>query len=414
MMMALRRDDRLAADRRTLREMLSLPTAPFAEHLVIDYLERFCADRGLQVTADSAGNRLVHLRIGGRRMRRPVCLTAHLDHPGFVADRMIRKNRLRAFWRGGVPPEYFVGGGVRFFVEDRWVKGRIESIKVVESAGQRRVNAAAVVVPTPVTTGSVGMWDLPDPVIRGSRIYARGCDDIAGAAAMLCAIDRLVRERRPAEACFLFTRAEEVGFIGAIAAARNGTIPARCYVVSMETSSRRPNARPGDGPILRVGDKASTFTSAATAHCQRVAEELGETNPSFRYQRRLMDGGTCESSAFCALGLEAAGVCVALGNYHNVDSKRKRIAPEYIDLNDFDNMVHWFTALARTRREYTGRDEALLARLQALERMYRGLLRSPPLSSFNPITPRPIASKRKRSDHPGFPRKKRISRTSEG
>ena len=362
-----------------LHDMLSIPTAPFAEHRVIDYIQRFCERRpgapGLPVTRDQAGNLLVRVRLRKRVVKRPVCLTAHLDHPGFVADRMVSKGRLRAFWRGGVPKEYFVGSGVRFDVNDVWVRGRVRSVRTVLREGLQRVETAVIEVPRAVPPGSIGMWDFPDPTVRGSRIYARGCDDLAGAAAMLCAIDELVRRGASCDAYFLFTRAEEVGFVGAIAAARARTIPTKCLVVSMETSSERPNAKMGDGPILRVGDRTSTFTPSATAYCHRIAREIAREDKRFLYQRKLMDGGTCESSAFCALGYEATGLCVALGNYHNVDAKRKKLGPEYIDLNDFDSVVKWFVELARAPHPYTSRDDALHAQLDGLEKRYKILLR---------------------------------------
>ncbi len=364
-----------SADRRILDEMLSIPTAPFAEHMVIDYVVQFCAGRkNLALQHDTAGNILVRVRRGQRRVARPPCITAHLDHPGFVADRMTSKGRLRALWRGGVPPEYFVGAGVRFWVDRGWIKGRVCSVKTSVHSRRKRVDTAAIDVPREVPPGSIGMWDLPEPKVRGTRIYARGCDDMAGVAAILCCIDKLVRARYACDVCFLFTRAEEVGFIGAIAAARAGTIPKKCYVVAMETSSELPHARMGDGPILRVGDRATTFTSPATTHCREVADDLARGDKSFKYQRKLMDGGMCESSAFCTLGYEATGLCLALGNYHNVDVKRKRLGPEYIDLNDFDNCVKWFVALARTSRRYTGREDSLRERINKLGRTYDPLL----------------------------------------
>jgi endoglucanase len=154
------------------------------------------------------------------------------------------------------------------------------------------------------------------------------------------------------------------------------TIPRKCFVVAMETSAERPHARMGDGPILRVGDRASTFTPEATAYCHRIARDLAVAHRAFRYQRKLMDGGTCESSAFCALGYEATGLCLALGNYHNVDAARRKLGPEYIDVGDFDNVVTWFVELARAPRRYNGRDDALLMRLRELERSYKTLLRA--------------------------------------
>jgi len=275
-----------------------------------------------------------------------------------------------------VPKEYFVGSAVRFDVDGEWVKGRVASIKIRRADGTGRVDTVVVDVPRPVPQGSIGMWDFPDPAVRGRRIFARGCDDLAGAAAMLCAIDELCRDRGNCDAYFLFTRAEEVGFVGAIAAAKSQTIPKKCFVVAMETSSERPFAKMGDGPILRVGDKASTFTHAATAYCHRIARELALADRGFQFQRKLMDGGTCESSAYCTLGYEATGLCVALGNYHNVDAKRKRLGPEYINLDDFENVIKWFVALARAPRPYTGRDATLDEQMQNLEKRYKELLRS--------------------------------------
>ena len=363
--------------RQILKQLLSLPTAPFAEHFVIDYLERFCARRkNITLKRDEAGNVLVRVRQGNRKVAHPVCITAHLDHPGFVADRMLSKNRLRAFWRGGVPPEYFVGSSVRFHIDGRWSRGMVQSIKTMVRNGQRRVDTANITVSQPIPTGAIGMWDFPDPRVRGTRIYARGCDDLAGAAAMLACIDRLVRRRIRCDAYFLFTRAEEVGFIGAIAAARRKTIPQQCFVVAMETSSELPNAKMGNGPILRVGDRASAFTPEATAYCHRIARELAQADKQFHYQRKLMDGGTCESSAYCTLGYDATGLCIALGNYHNVNRRRKKLGPEYIDLNDYDNVVKWFVELARTPHPYTGRDDSLQKQLRELERTYKPLLRS--------------------------------------
>jgi endoglucanase len=348
--------------------------------MVLAHVERFCkARKGVTVSRDQVGNLLVRVRVGARKKSRPVCITAHLDHPGFVADRMIDSAHVRAFWRGGVPKEYFVGASLRFAVEQaggsyRWVKGRVVSIKTKMLDGVDRVHTADIAVRERIPSGTIGMWDIPDPVVKGSCIHARACDDLAGASAMLCAIDQLSRDGNPCDAYFLFTRAEEVGFIGAIAAARSGTIPKKCFVVAMETSSERPFAKIGDGPILRVGDKASSFTHAVTALCNAIAKELAAADKGFVYQRKLMDGGTCESSAYCTLGYEATGLCVALGNYHNVDAKRKKLGPEFVDLEDLAGVVRWFVALARTRRPYTGRDEALAEQMDRLEKRWGRLL----------------------------------------
>ena len=361
---------------KTLREMLSIPTAPFAEHMVIDYVKRFCAARkNVTLAADASGNLLARVRVGRRRVSRPPCFTAHLDHPGFVAEEMKGKGRLGAQWRGGVPPKYFKGSAVRFWVTDRWVKGRIRSTRTVRDIDRLRVDTVVLDVAESIPAGAIGMWDFPGPKFKGNRVYARGCDDIAGAASLLSSLDELARGGASCDAYFLFTRAEEVGFVGAIAAAKARTVPEACFLVCMETSSERIHAKMGDGPILRVGDKASVFTPAVTAHCELVAKQLAESDKSFRYQRKLMDGGTCESSAFCTLGYDATGLCIALGNYHNVDARRGKLGPEYVDLRDYVSVVKWFTGIARTGVKFIGRDDSLRKRLDQIERTYRTLLR---------------------------------------
>ncbi len=364
-------------NRTILSKMLSIPTAPFAEHRVIEYIKAFCKRRaGVTLKQDQVGNLLVHVRYRNRKVARPVCITAHLDHPGFIAETMISKTRLRAHWRGGVPQQYFVGSKVRFYEGDRVIKGIVHATKSTTQNGKKRVESATINVKESVSAGAIGMWDFPDVAIRGSKIYARDCDDIAGASAMLCAIDELARKKSACDAYFLFTRAEEVGFIGAIAACRLKTIPKKCFVVAMETSSELPNAQMGDGPILRVGDRTSTFTPAATSHCFRIARELARDDSTFQYQRKLMDGGTCESSAYCSLGYEATGLCIALGNYHNVNVKRGKLGPEYVHLKDFDNVVKWFVSLAQAPYPYTGSDQQLSKQINELEKTYKKLLRA--------------------------------------
>ena len=366
-----------ANHRRILTDVLSLPTAPFAEHAVSDHVRKFCTRRAaLSLTEDRAGNLLVRYRRGRGTVKHPVCLTAHLDHPGFVAERMTSPTTLHARWRGGVRRNYFVGTGVRFRVDGRWVRGVVKSVRVHRRGGDARVETARVTVRSPVPEGAVGMWDLSGPRIGRRFICAGGCDDLAGVAGMLCCIDALCRRRSPGEGFFLFTRAEEVGFIGALAACRLRTIPARCIVVAVETSSELPSARIGDGPVLRVGDRLSIFTPSATAFCRTVADALAKRDKAFAYQRKLMDGGTCESSAYCDFGHRATGVCLALGNYHNMDLRRRRIALEYVSTRDFENLVKWFIALVRCGKPYADHDADFRARLRALEEEFAGVLKA--------------------------------------
>jgi len=90
-----------------------------------------------------------------------------------------------------------------------------------------------------------------------------------------------------------------------------------------------------------------------------VAKELAKRKGGFKWQRKLMDGGSTETLAYLEYGHESIGMCLALGNYHNMDRKRKRIGAEHIDLNDFEGLVHWFVALAKNRRPSLDHDPAI-------------------------------------------------------
>lgn len=368
-----------AKEKRLLLDMLSLPTAPFAEkHVIAFILDRLPRSRFLHVEQDDVGNLLIRYKRGTRSVARPVAFNAHVDHPGFVAIENATKGRLTARWFGGVEPVYFKNAKVRFYENGRWVRGRIESFLLEDAPDEGRpdrVETVRVSVSGAVSEKAVGMWDLPEPRITGNRVTARGCDDIAGCAAMLAALDRLIAGRKTGEAWFLFTRAEEVGFVGAIAACKTGLLPKRCAVVAVECSSQRINARLGDGPILRVGDLTSIFSPDLTHHCKRIADDLAKKTPAFAYQRKLMDGGTCESTVFCEYGYKATGLCIALGNYHNRDTAREKIAPEFVNLQDWTKMVRWFNALIDRADEFRGRRTGLRSRLEAIHRRRRFLLR---------------------------------------
>lgn len=364
---------------KSLRQLLTLPTAPFAEGAVLDYLQRACERLpGVRVTADRHGNLVVRYQ---RRVKRtaPLVFTAHTDHPGFVAQRMIDGRTLLAAFRGWVEPEYFRRERVRFWSSGAWTLGRVSNITktapVYGMIGRTgRPEEVEISVKRPIEAGAPGMWDLTDPLLRGGLLHARGCDDIAGAAALLAMLERLSKRDAAADVIVLFTRAEEVGFVGAIAAARDGTIPKRSPVIAIETSKALPNARQGEGPILRVGDKSSVFTPTLTAFCDRVAKDLAARRKGFKYQRRLMDGGTCESTAYLAYGYAATGICVALGNYHNMNVDRQRIAAETIDIDDWRWMVDWFEALALAKGDWREGDAGLRSTMDARFETYRELL----------------------------------------
>jgi hypothetical protein len=165
----------------------------------------------------------------------------------------------------------------------------------------------------------------------------------------------------------LLTRAEEVGFIGAIAACKSGIIPKLSRLVTLENSRSFAESPIGGGPIVRVGDRTSSFDPDLTYQISKIAEALGQEDPLFKWQRKLMPGGTCEASAFQCYGYRAACICLPLGNYHNMGglddsappagkvanapsrrgANRPRVKAETISMKDFEGLVQLLVQVGR-------------------------------------------------------------------
>jgi endoglucanase len=180
------------------------------------------------------------------------------------------------------------------------------------------------------------MWAFPGFSIVDGRITGRVCDDLLGAAAALAALVE-VAGRRPAGVAVwgIFTRAEEIGFLGALEAIRLGTVPHEADVLSLECSKALSDAPQGGGVIVRVGDRMSIFDPGLTAALTTAASDLAAADDGFRFQRKLMDGGACEATAFCAAGYRASGLALPLGGYHNASDGDPGIVAETVAVGDY-------------------------------------------------------------------------------
>lgn len=114
----------------------------------------------------------------------------------------------------------------------------------------------------------------------------------------------------------------------------------------IETSREWPHARRGDGVVVRVGDVGAVFDPRVTRFMMHAAETVARHDRAFKVQRKLMDGGTCESSVYQAFGHATGAVCIPLGNYHNRNFARGRIAAERISIPDLVSMTQLFVGMA--------------------------------------------------------------------
>jgi putative aminopeptidase FrvX len=328
---------------RWLIELTNLPTTSGREHNVVEWVRKWAARRPeVQVSTDAGGNLLLTLE--GRKRRAPVIAAAHMDHPGFVV-RSVDGRRARARFMGGVMAPYFAGAAVEFHTNDGVTNAVALSAPGSDDLVVLDLGRGAKPVP-----GDIGRWRFRAGAlgIKGDLLAAPACDDLAGVASALVALDKARKIRDMAHFGVLLTRAEEEGFIGAIAACKLGTIPKGARLLSIETSRSFPDSPIGAGPIVRVGDLSSIFDHELTNAVTEVVRSRKVT-----HQRKLMAGGSCEATAFGAYGYRATGLCLALGNYHNmadIDGARAGgpavVAPEVISLADFDGLTALMLAVA--------------------------------------------------------------------
>jgi putative aminopeptidase FrvX len=319
------------AAERWLAELTNLPTAPGVEDRVVDWVERWAGRRDdLKLTRDSGGNLFITQK--GRKRQAPVLAVAHMDHPAFVVT-----DEAGSFeFRGGVNADYFDGAPIDVVSRLNGPTG-----KVVSYDPETRHGTASFL--GEVVPGDIAMWRFRAQPQDHGVFRAPACDDLAGVAAALAALDRARPNPGLRHFGVMLTRAEEVGLIGAIHAARHKTIPENARLLSIETSRELPNARIGNGPIIRIGDRATVFDHGLSNRVSHAAEEAG-----LEHQRRLMDGGQCEATAFGVYGYRATGLCLALGNWHNrgnlteVEAGDAAAAVpmlEEISLDDFHGLV---------------------------------------------------------------------------
>jgi len=312
---------------RVVRALLEQPTAPFHEEAVRDAIVAELHEcPHVRIEHDAWGNMIARYQRGTQRRAR-WAFAAHMDHPGWVRSK-------DGEWRflGSVAERFLVNPRKREF-------------------------------------GEFAMWDLPAFELKDNQIHSRACDDLLGCAEIICLFRELEAAKTEVHCLGIFTRAEEVGFWGAIQLARSGILPKDITVFSLETSTPRGGAEIGRGPIVRVGDRLSIFDSRETARLMSVAAENG-----IPVQRCLLDGGSCEATAYQLYGYRSVAASIGLGNYHNC-APDGSIQCEYVSVDDYANMVRLCVALATGATKTPDPTKALRATLEKRAASYKQFFR---------------------------------------
>jgi endoglucanase len=345
------------ASLRALEGILREPTAPYFERRVRGAIRKALEGAGIPCRRDASGNLVARYRRGKGR---PVAFTAHMDHPGFeVLEVYGRKAKAR--WNGQVPVFDLRGLKLALYDEDG---ARFGSARVLKGDGRHpgpKTPELLLEVPEGARSGFFGHADLVPFELKGDLIRAKALDDNAGCGTIVAALLHLAKHRVAADVLAVFTRAEEGGFKGAFAAVENKTIPKGRPVIVLECSKAIAGVAQGGGPAVRVGDKACVFDPDLATACGDAASALATVRKGFRWQRKLMDGGTCEATVYCLAGYRALCLALPLGNYHN--NGEKGVEPETIDRRDFVGAVELLCAFAAAGLDPAGARRGLTERL---------------------------------------------------
>ena len=341
-------DSRTALIERTSFEILSdlgkFPVTSYWEDGPAAYLRDRAIRAGLEVSMDHWGNVLVK-KPGTNQMSPGIAFVAHMDHPGYEVVAQ-RGDQLVLKTLGGMGVAAGTEGTAILVIDacGRRLKATVTGAEKTESQLQKTRELAGWLgadtvyarldrdhdlgrLPLPAVP------DLPDCIIDEDLVRMRAADDLAGCAAILTALEMVAQSPVKGSVYGLFTRAEEVGLIGARLVAENELLPKNTVIVSVETSSALPGAEIGQGVVIRTGDRTATFDYEAEVYLNTAVDRIRSSDPGFKVQRQLMSAGGCEAAAFKAFGYNVTGLALPLGCWHNRGESGVEL--EIISTNDF-------------------------------------------------------------------------------
>ena len=396
-----------------LETLLSTPTAPFREDQIQALVEDMLLEAGIPFFEDPYGNIVIgtkskadYLRSLAKKSKEPArVFIAHMDHPGFHGVEWLSPTELRIEWHGGSPVKQVEGAKVWVSVDGAHGYADSGILKDVAIASHGRAIEKAT-VQFDESSVYAHFASKPRSIFGGFQFrapwfeengcyYTKAADDLVGCFAILSLMREIYGAKAGASArkargsvFGLLTRAEEVGFIGAVEHFERGWYrKARREViaVSLETSRTLPGAEIGKGPVVRLGDRRTVFHADYTEVLSQLAQkhlpntpQKGSTPARTQHQRRIMDGGSCEATAATAYGIPAIGLSVPLGNYHNQGFQggpdcrgEEGPAPEFVHQDDVAGLLKLVHAIAAPGLPWNSPWEAQRKVFRKLIRTYR-------------------------------------------
>ncbi len=332
-------------DSRVVRilDHISVPAAPFretlVEHRIQDVIKPLCSGGKIQCFKDRIGNIVVNW-MGADSPRLPcLALAAHMDHPGYEIIEISGNMAIARVLGGLFNDARLVGSGVLLVSDREMGRGTITDVtdKGKDDRG-RGICQVRIQLETPLDIAPETVFGVPDVErfkVSGELVHGRAMDDLAGCAIQLAVLERVVQENIPVDLTLVFHRAEEVGFLGAIGSCEFGNIPRNAALISLEASKNLAGARPGDGIVIRTGDRLYRYDPNTQQLMEQAASALMASG--WKVQKRLMDGGVSEATPYLSYGYETTGLAVPLINYHNQGDGR--VEAEAVHMYDLNSAV---------------------------------------------------------------------------
>ena len=297
-----------------LRLLGKNPATSFNESLVSGQVKTLLSESDIFFKEDKYGNIIAEVPgVGTTDDDHSIAFVAHMDHPGLEVTDVRDDGLVIATAMGGIPNAVF-NQETDGFTFDAEGNRNPCLIRPYEGAIDRTVS---VVGESSFDVGAPITFDLEDFFVDEGIINMRALDDLAGCAAIITVLLELKKKPSGNNVYGIFTRAEEVGLIGARLLALEKAVSLNTFVVSIETSSVIPGVQQGMGPVIRTGDASYTFNAEAEQILIFARNSILKNDDSFKCQRQLMSAGSCEASAFAANGYKTTGIAFPLINWHN-------------------------------------------------------------------------------------------------
>ncbi len=316
-----------------------------------------------KTTTDAAGNLILPFAPAGAS-NGGILFVAHMDEIGYKVASIREDGRLEVTSQGGGLPYYFLGHaafvhtarGIRpgvMQLPPGWNEGGFKGL-----LGSRRT-AGAPRVPDLVDVGARTAAEAAELAIApgdfvtipktyrqlaGRRATARSLDDRVGDSALIAAAWALGPNARGRNITFVWSTGEELGLVGAAAAAKRlaaeGRAPAYVFAIDTFVSSDSPLESPrfadallGQGFVVRAVDNSNIVPRKLVEKVVRIARASG-----IPAQYGVTGGGN-DGSAFLRYGSADVALGWPLRYSHSPG--------EVIDTRDLDALSRVVAALCR-------------------------------------------------------------------